>query len=118
MSFFTIATGITFWFGYGTTFFVAAGVNRPYLISLVLALVNCIFTAPSIYLIERVGRRWSLFIGGIIMILTQLLTSIIHSVAPSGDASKNMLVAGAVIFIAAYAPTWGIGGENFRIYFG
>lgn len=52
------------------------------------------------------------------MILTQLLTSIIHSVAPSGDASKNMLVAGAVIFIAAYAPTWGIGGENFRIYFG
>lgn len=111
MSFFTIATGITFWFGYGTTFFQAAGIEDSYLISLILALVNCAFTAPSIYLIERFGRRRSLMYGGAIMALAQLLTGIIYSVAPDSQASKHMLVAGAVIFIAAYAPTWGIGGK-------
>lgn len=111
MSFFTIATGITFWFGYGTTFFQAAGIEDSYLISLILALVNCAFTAPSIYLIERFGRRKSLMYGGAIMALAQLLTGIIYSAAPDSQASKHMLVAGAVIFIAAYAPTWGIGGK-------
>ncbi|KAL6407220.1 MFS monosaccharide transporter [Ilyonectria robusta] len=110
MSFFTIATGITFWFGYGTTFFIAAGVNNSYMISLILAIVNCVFTAPSIYLIERLGRRKSLLWGGAIMVLTQILTGVIHTVAPNSNTNKNMLVVGAVIFIAAYAPTWGIGG--------
>ncbi|KAL2683416.1 hypothetical protein Neosp_007886 [[Neocosmospora] mangrovei] len=110
MSFFTIATGITFWFGYGTTFFMASGVDNSYLISLVLAITNCLFTAPSIYLIERFGRRWSLLVGGVIMALTQILTGVMHSASPDSTASKNMLVAGAIIFIAAYAPTWGIGG--------
>lgn len=112
MSFFTIATGITFRFGYGTTFFIASGVDNSYLISLILAVTNCVFTAPSIYLIERFGRRWSLLVGGIIMALTQSLTGAIHSVSPDSLASRNMLVAGAIIFIAAYAPTWGIGGKG------
>ncbi|KXH69572.1 monosaccharide transporter [Colletotrichum salicis] len=110
MSFFTISTGITFWFGYGTTFSVAAGVENSYLISLVLAITNCIFTAPSMYLIERLGRRTSLIIGGVLMGLAQLLTGVIHSAAPDSKADKMMLIVGAVFFIASYAPTWGIGG--------
>ncbi|KAI8190571.1 High-affinity glucose transporter RGT2 [Colletotrichum sp. SAR 10_77] len=110
MSFFTISTGITFWFGYGTTFFAAAGVDNSYLISLILAITNCVFTAPSMYLIERLGRRKSLIGGGVLMGLAQLLTAIIHSAAPDSRADKTMLVVGAVFFIASYAPTWGIGG--------
>ncbi|EQB57788.1 hypothetical protein CGLO_02046 [Colletotrichum gloeosporioides Cg-14] len=110
MSFFTILTGITFWFGYGTTFFAAAGVDNSYLISLILAITNCVFTAPSMYLIERLGRRKSLIGGGVLMGLAQLLTAIIHSAAPNSKADKTMLVVGAVFFIASYAPTWGIGG--------
>lgn len=113
MAFFTIATGITFWFGYGTTFFIAAGVSNSYLISLILAIVNCVFTAPSLHLVERLGRRRLLLWGGIIMVVTQTLTGAIHSAAPNSNASKNMLVAGAVIFIAAYAPSWGVGGKSF-----
>lgn len=113
MAFFTIATGITFWFGYGTTFFIVAGVSNSYLISLILAIVNCVFTAPSLHLVERLGRRRLLIWGGIIMGVTQILTGAIHSAAPNSNASKNMLVAGAVIFIAAYAPSWGVGGKSF-----
>ncbi|KAK1671458.1 general substrate transporter [Colletotrichum godetiae] len=110
MSFFTISTGITFWFGYGTTFFAAAGVDDSYLISLVLAITNCVFTAPSMYLIERLGRSKSLIAGGVLMGLAQLLTGVIHSAAPDSKADKMMLIVGAVFFIASYAPTWGIGG--------
>ncbi|KAK1640685.1 general substrate transporter [Colletotrichum phormii] len=110
MSFFTISTGITFWFGYGTTFFAAAAVDDSYLISLVLAINNCVFMAPSMYLIERLGRRTSLIIGGVLMGLAQLLTGVIHSAAPDSKADKMMLIVGAVFFIASYAPTWGIGG--------
>jgi SP family sugar:H+ symporter-like MFS transporter len=110
MSFLTIATGITFWFGYGTTFFMAAGVSNSYLISMILAIVNCAFTLPSIYLIEKLGRRRCLIWGGVIMAVTQLLTGAIHTAAPDSTASRNMLVAGVIIFIAAYAPSWGIGG--------
>ncbi|KAK1855709.1 MFS monosaccharide transporter [Colletotrichum chrysophilum] len=110
MSFFTISTGITFWFGYGTTFFAAAGVDNSYLISLILAITNCVFTAPSMYLIERLGRRRSLIGGGVLMGIAQLLTAIIHNAAPDSKADKTMLVVGAVFFIASYAPTWGIGG--------
>lgn len=111
MSFFTISTGITFWFGYGTTFFAAAGVDDSYLISLVLAITNCVFTAPSMYLIERLGRRRSLIAGGILMGIAQLLTGIIHSAAPDSKADKMMLIVGAVFFIASYATTWGTGGK-------
>ena len=115
IAFFTIATGITFWFGYGTTFFEAAGVSDSYLISLILALVNAVFTAPSPYLVERFGRRICLFIGGIIMAVTMLVPSIIHQVAPGSRVDQFALVAGAVIFIAAYAPSWGTIGKTRRI---
>ncbi|KAK9238587.1 high-affinity glucose transporter RGT2 [Lipomyces kononenkoae] len=100
-------TGINFWFGYGTTFFQAAGIKNAYLVSLILALVNSVFTVPSIYLIEKIGRRACLFIGGCIMCLFQLVTGIVHSCIPHSIASNNMLIAGAVFFIAAYAGTWG-----------
>ncbi|PWY88114.1 glucose transporter [Aspergillus sclerotioniger CBS 115572] len=107
MAILTIATGITFWFGYGTTFFMEAGIGNSYMISLILALVNAIFTAPSAYLVERLGRRTCLLWGGSVMAIAQLIPAIIHSVAPGSRSDHNALVAGAVIFIAAYATTWG-----------
>ncbi|PYI07735.1 glucose transporter [Aspergillus sclerotiicarbonarius CBS 121057] len=107
MAILTIATGITFWFGYGTTFFMEAGIGNSYLISLLLALVNAVFTAPSAYLVERLGRRTCLLWGGVVMAITQIVPAVIHSVTPGSRADHNALVAGAVIFIAAYATTWG-----------
>ncbi|KAI5241792.1 hypothetical protein E4T42_07882 [Aureobasidium subglaciale] len=107
MGFMTIATGVTFWFSYGTTFFAAAGVRNSYLVSLILALVNAIFTAPSVYFIEKVGRRPCLLVDGVIMGVAQLATAMLHTVSPGSSASRNCLVAGSVISIAAYACTWG-----------
>jgi SP family sugar:H+ symporter-like MFS transporter len=111
MGFMTIATGVTFWFSYGTTFFAAAGIENSYLVSLILALVNATFTAPSIYLVEKAGRRMSLLVGGTIMGIAQLITAVLHSTHPGSAASQNCLVAGSVIFIAAYACSWGSIGK-------
>ncbi|KEQ92070.1 hypothetical protein AUEXF2481DRAFT_48081 [Aureobasidium subglaciale EXF-2481] len=111
MGFMTIATGVTFWFSYGTTFFAAAGVRNSYLVSLILALVNAIFTAPSVFFIEKAGSRPCLLVDGVIMGVAQLATAVLHTVSPGSSASRNCLVAGSVISIAAYACTWGSFGE-------
>lgn len=110
MAILTIATGITVWFGYGTTFFKEAGVSGSCLILLVLALVNAIFTAVSTILVEKVGRRTCLLWGGVVMGITMLVPTVIHSVSPGSASDQNALLAGAVIFIAAYAATWGTMG--------
>lgn len=112
MAILTIATGITFWFGYGTTFFQAAGVRNSYLISVILALVNAIFTALSTILVEKVGRRTCLLWGGVIMGVTMLIPAVMNSASRDRIASNNALIAGAVIFIAAYAATWGTMGTQ------
>lgn len=111
MGFATIATGITFWFGYGTTFFIAAGINNAYLVSLILALVNAAFTGPSIYLVERLGRRALLFGGGTIMGITQLTSGIVHCISPHSAGSQKVLIVCTVVFIASYAPSWGTVGK-------
>ncbi|KAJ5419496.1 Major facilitator superfamily domain general substrate transporter [Penicillium crustosum] len=107
MAILTISTGITFWFGYGTTFFQQAGVSNSYLISLILALVNAIFTVLSTFLVEQVGRRLCLLWGGMIMGVAMLVPAVINMVSPDSTSSHNALIAGTVIFIAAYAATWG-----------
>lgn len=112
MSFMTIATGVTFWFGYGTTFFQSAGVDNAFLVSLILAVVNCIFTTLSVYLTDKLGRRNMLHSGAGVMIGAYLVVGVTHSVAPSSTVSNNMLIAGAVLFIAAYAATWGTLGKR------
>lgn len=107
MAILTISTGITFWFGYGTTFFQQAGVSNSYLISLILALVNAIFTVLSTFLVEQVGRRLCLLWGGMIMGVAMLVPAVINMVSPDSTSSHNALIAGTIIFIAAYAATWG-----------
>lgn len=103
MAILTISTGITFWFGYGTTFFQQAGVSNSYLISLILALVNAIFTVLSTFLVEQVGRRLCLLWGGMIMGVAMLVPAVINMVSPDSTSSYNALIAGTVIFIAAYS---------------
>ena len=112
MAILTIASGITFWFGYGTTFFKEAGVSDSYLISVILALVNAIFTALSTILVEKVGRRTCLLWGGVIMGIMMLIPAVLSSASPGTTADNNALIAGAVIFIAAYAATWGTMGTK------
>lgn len=103
-----LLTGFVFWTSYGTTFLADAGVSDAYMVSFILALVQCLSTVPSIWLTDILGRRTLLLAGTSIMGLVLLLAGLLYTVLPHGSAhATQMLVAAAIIFMFAYGSTWG-----------
>jgi len=93
-------------FYYGTAFFISAGIEKPYLITVATGVVNVAMTIPGILLVERAGRRKVLLFGALIMAICQLIVGA-TSVGSSGPATNNVLVAFTCLFIATFASTWG-----------
>ncbi|EEY22411.1 high-affinity glucose transporter ght2 [Verticillium alfalfae VaMs.102] len=58
-------TGVNYFFYYGATIFESAGVDDPILVQLILGAVNVVTTFYGLYVVEKYGRRWALFIGGL-----------------------------------------------------
>jgi len=105
-------TGINFIMYYGTTFFKGAGVDDPFVISLVLNVINVVSTLPGLVVVESWGRRKLLTVGAIGMAVCQLTIAIFSTVvkAPMGDASHaaaKVLIAFAALFVFFYASSWG-----------
>jgi SP family sugar:H+ symporter-like MFS transporter len=67
---------------YGATVFSAAGVRDPIQVQLILGAVNVAMTIPGLYLIERLGRRLPLVIGGLWQATWLLIFAIIGMVRP------------------------------------
>ncbi|KAL2830986.1 glucose transporter [Aspergillus pseudoustus] len=108
MGFNAESTGIIFFLSYSTTFFSAAGVSNAHLVTFLIGLVMSASTLPSIYCLDHLGRRTCAFIGGALMLIICSLTGAIHSATPpDSPTSKHALIAGSILFIAAYASTWG-----------
>lgn len=57
-------TGANFFFYYGTTIFVATGLNNSFTTQIILGTVNVVCTFPGLYFVEKYGRRISLILGG------------------------------------------------------
>lgn len=104
---FGLWTGIGFFLAYGTTFFESAGVDDAFLISLILAIVMCVFTVPSIYTLDRYGRRALAYFGGSVQAIALLLAGVVHNTMLASPAASKVLIACCVIFITAYAGSWG-----------
>jgi SP family sugar:H+ symporter-like MFS transporter len=112
-------SGINFIFYYGVNFFTRTGVSNSYLISFVTYAVNVLATVPGLFLVEIIGRRKILMIGGSIMGLANLLIGIVGVTADSMVANKVM-IAFVCLFIASFAATWGpvvwvVTGEIFSL---
>ncbi len=56
-------TGVNFIMYYSTTFFQGAGILNPFLISLIINIVNVVSTIPGLLVVESWGRRKLLIIG-------------------------------------------------------
>ncbi|KAI2616080.1 hexose transporter [Hypoxylon sp. NC1633] len=102
-------TGINFIMYYGTTFFTSAGVSDPFLISLVMNVINVVSTIPGLFVVETWGRRRLLIVGAIGMACCQLVIAIFSTFA---NDSQSALVAKLVIvfvslFVFFYAASWG-----------
>lgn len=102
-------TGINFIMYYSTTFFNGAGISNPFLISLIINVVNTVSTVPALLVIEPWGRRKLLMAGASGMAVCQLL--IASFTAAAGNTMQSTANQILIIFISLdiffFAASWG-----------
>lgn len=105
-------TGINFIAYFGTVFFTSLGtISNPFLITLVITLVNTCAIPLSFWSIERFRRRRILLLGAAGMIISQLMVAIIGSTVSQAKNGNHTAVSAMIAFIylsiASFATTWG-----------
>lgn len=115
-------TGVNYFFYYGATIFESAGIDDPILTQLILGAVNVFMTFYGLYVVEKYGRRWPLFLGAIWQAIWLLVfASVGTAVDPSGNRAIGIvMIVSACMFIASFAGTWGpmawvVIGETFPL---
>ncbi|KAH9815799.1 general substrate transporter [Melampsora americana] len=102
------ASGINFIIYYGTSFFKNSNLKNPFIITIIINVVNVVMTFPGIWAVDRIGRRGLLLMGAVTMFVCELLIAILGIVLPSTDLSgQYALIALVCIFIGGFAATWG-----------
>ncbi|KAI2626406.1 general substrate transporter [Xylaria nigripes] len=100
-------TGINFIMYYSTTFFGGAGVHDPYVISLVLNVINVVSTIPGLFVVESWGRRKLLIVGSLGMAICQLAIAIFSTVSNMKGLVAKLLIVFVSFFVFLYAASWG-----------
>lgn len=108
-------TGINFFFYYGTTIFKSVGMEDSYMTSIILGVINFVFTILSLFLVDRFGRRTTLMVGSIIGAVALYIYTILGVVAlypngrsnPSSKPAGNAMIFLTCLFIASFAASWG-----------
>ncbi|SCU77367.1 LANO_0A00188g1_1 [Lachancea nothofagi CBS 11611] len=100
-------TGINFIFYYGTQFFQNSGIKDPFVVQLIMGIVNVVMTVPGIALVEIAGRRNLLLWGAIGMCVSELIVAAVGTALPNSIAGNKTLIAFSCTFIASFAATWG-----------
>ncbi|KAI1806593.1 hexose transporter [Daldinia bambusicola] len=102
-------TGINFIMYYGTTFFTTAGVSDPFLISLVMNVINVVSTVPGLFVVESWGRRKLLIVGALGMAVCQLVIAVFSTLASESQSSlvAKLVIVFVSLFVFFYAASWG-----------
>lgn len=115
-------SGINFFFYYGATVFQSTGVEDPILTQLILGSVNVAMTFFGLYVVERFGRRWPLFLGALWQAGWLLVFATVGTMnAPETHPQTGIImIVCACMFIASFAATWGpmawvVIGETFPL---
>lgn len=82
---------------YGATIFQSAGIEDPLQTQLILGAVNVGLTFYGLYVVEKYGRRWSLFIGA----LWQAVWLLVFAAVGTAIDVENSRAAGIVMIVAA-----------------
>lgn len=102
------ASGINFFFYYGTTFFKNSGISNAFLVTVATNVVNVVMTIPGIWAVDKLGRRTMLLGGAIVMFACELIVACVGTfTSPDNMASQKVLVAFSCIFIGTFAASWG-----------
>ena len=115
-------TGVNYFFYYGATIFASAGIEDPIQTQLILGAVNVALTFYGLYVVEKYGRRWPLFLGAL---WQAAWLAVFASVGTALDPENNrtvgiVMIVSACMFIASFAGTWGpiawvVIGETFPL---
>jgi SP family sugar:H+ symporter-like MFS transporter len=115
-------TGVNYFFYYGATIFESAGIDDPIQTQLILGAVNVATTFYGLYVVEKYGRRWPLFIGALWQSAWLLIFASVGTALPPADNSATgiVMIVAACMFIASFAGTWGpmawvVIGETFPL---
>lgn len=100
-------TGCNFILYYGTTFFLNTGVSSPFVIQLIINLVNVLSTVPGMIFVESLGRRRSLMVGAAGMAVSQLLVAAVGTAVPELRVANIILVVFVCCYIFFFAASWG-----------
>jgi SP family sugar:H+ symporter-like MFS transporter len=102
-------SGINFIMYYSTTFFDGAGVDSPYIKSLIINIINVVSTFPGLFVIESWGRRRLLMVGAMGMATCQLLMASYAAAVGSTlqSAGQTILIVFCAINIFFFAGSWG-----------
>jgi SP family sugar:H+ symporter-like MFS transporter len=94
---------------YGARLFEQAGIEDPLQTQLILGAVNVAMTFYGLYVVEKFGRRWPLFIGALWQATWLLIYAAVAVALPptENEAAGIMLIVATCLFIASFAGTWG-----------
>jgi MFS family permease len=97
-----------FIFYYGTTFFTQAGIDNPFVVSIITNVVNVVSTLPGMWAVDNLGRRKLLLIGAAGMCICEYIVAIVGVSVPKDDKSaQKSLIAFVCIYIFFFAASWG-----------
>lgn len=115
-------TGVNYFFYYGATIFKSAGISDPIMTQLILGAVNVVLTVYGLYVVEKYGRRWPIFIGALWQAAWLLIFAIVGTTLDPAQhkISGIIMIVSACMFIASFASTWGpmawvVVGETFAL---
>lgn len=101
-------TGVNFIMYYGTDFFQKGGVDDPYLITLIMQIINMVSTLPGLFVVESWGRRRLLIVGAAGMAICQLLiASFATANGSNSETQSRILIIFVAIYIFFFAASWG-----------
>ncbi|KAL1856885.1 hypothetical protein VTK73DRAFT_8217 [Phialemonium thermophilum] len=107
VNFFLQLTGNTFANKYGTVYIKSLGTVDPFVMTVVNQLVNLLGVVVSMALVDRMGRRTMLFMGGSIQIVALFVMGGLGAgSADPPDSSKTGIIAMLAIFGFGFASGW------------
>ncbi|EON69607.1 hypothetical protein W97_08867 [Coniosporium apollinis CBS 100218] len=101
-------TGVNFIFYYGTQYFLNAGFDNPFIITVITNTVNVVSTFPGLYLVEAMGRRNLLLMGAAGMCICQFIVGAVGTASGADNqAAQSTAIAFVCIYIFFFASSWG-----------
>jgi len=106
-------TGANFFFYYGTTIFLATGIDNSFITSIILGSVNVASTIIGLWVVKTFGRRYALMAGAAWMTMCLFVFAFVGEYAldridpKSTPTAGKIMIAFTCLFIAAFATTWG-----------